>query len=216
MALRFATDNNAKSQALRKERFKARNHIQVKGNKVETIEYLRKMAELNLCNRCFQVYKECLEPKIQSTIQSLLLRPLGDWTETESEINQMIMKDKGIFKSSSIVYSLGNDYNANATMVDVEAFNEITHWKLNKKINYLRHNGILQDSSYQLLEKARKTRNRIHDPIGFSKQDYDLFHAAFIITHQIWIATIIDQKDTSIWFKTDAEKYAKQWLESQK
>jgi hypothetical protein len=209
-------ERTRKSQTLRKEKFKASNHIQVNGVRVETIEHLRKLAELNLCDSCFQKYKAFLEPTIQSTIQSLRLRPLGDWIETESEITQIVMKNKGVFKGKAIVLFLGNDENKITDMVDVKAFNQIKKWKFNEKINYLHATGVLQDSSYELLDKARETRNRLHDLIAFSEQDYALFHLAYIITNQIWTATMTDQKDISIWLKTNAEKNAKQWLESQK
>jgi hypothetical protein len=183
---------------------------------VETVEHLRKMVESNFCGTCFEKYKEFIEPTIQSTIVSLLSRPLADWIETESEITQIVMKNKGIFKGTAIVISLGKEENKSADMVDVKAFKEIKMWKFKRKIDYLHATGILQDSSYELLDKAREARNRLHDLIAFSEQDYALFHAAFIITNQIWNATMIDQKDISIWLKTDAEKNAKQWLESQK
>jgi hypothetical protein len=52
--------------------------------------------------------------------------------------------------------------------------------------------------------------------IAFTEQDYELFHLALIITNQIWNATMFEQKDISIRLKTDAEKYAKQWLEKLK
>lgn len=182
---------------------------------METVEHLRKMVELNFCDKCFQKYKEFIEPTIQSTIQALLLRPLNDWIETESEITQIVMKNKGVFKGTAIVLFLGKNENKFADMVDVKAFKEIKKWNFKRKIDYLHASDVLQDSSYELLNKARETRNRLHDLIVFTEEDYALFHLAFIITHQIWNATVIDKKDISNWLKTDAEKYAKQWLESQ-
>lgn len=189
----------------------------LRGVRVETIEHLRKLAELNLCDNCFQKYKAFLEPTIQSTIQSLLLRPLADWIETESEITQMVMKNKGIFKGEIIVISLGNEESEVADMVnDVKAFRKIKKWRIKDKIDYLHDTGILQDSSYELLDKAREARNRLHDLIAFSEQDYALFRLAYIITNQIWNATMTEQKEISIGLKTDAERKAKQWLEKLK
>lgn len=183
---------------------------------METVEHLRKLAEWNLCDRCFQKYKAFLEPTIQSKIQSLLLTPLADWTETESEITQMVMKNEGVFKTESIIISLGVDEKENIAVVDVKAFRKIEKWRFIDKIKYLHKNGILQNSSYQLLDKARKTRNKLHNLIAFTEQDYTLFRLTFIITNQIWKATIVNQKDISIWLKTDAEEKAKQWLEKLK
>ena len=180
---------------------------------MRTIEDLRKLAELNFCERCFQEYKAFIEPTIQSTIQSLLLVPLADWVQTESEITQIVMKHKGVFKGTAIVLTLGKDENASASMVDVASFKRIKRWTFKQKIDYLRSNGILQEFSYQLLDKARETRNRFHDLIAFSEQDYDLFHLAFIVTYQIWTATMLEQNEISIRLKSDAEENAKQWLQ---
>lgn len=183
---------------------------------METVEHLRKLVELNFCGTCFEKYKEFIEPTIQSTIQALVSRPLSDWIETESEITQMVMKNKGVFKSTAIVISLGKDESKFADMVDVKAFKAIKKWHFVEKIKYLHRTGVLQDSSYKLLDKARETRNRLHDLIAFTEQDYELFHLALMVTNQIWTAIMFEQKDISIRLKTDAEKYAKQWLESQK
>jgi hypothetical protein len=128
---------------------------------VETVEHLRKMVEWNFCDTCFEKYKEFIEPTIQSTIVSLLSRPLADWIETESEITQMVMKNKGVFKGTAIVISLGKEESNFDDMVDVKAFKEIKMWNIKRKIDYLHDAGVLQDSSYELLHKARETRNRL-------------------------------------------------------
>lgn len=163
------------------------------------------------------MYEQLLEPNIQSAILALRSVPLADWIQTELEITQIIMKNKGVFKGDIIVISLGKNENEAANLVDVKAFNEIKKWTFKRKIDYLHSTGVLQDSSYELLNKARETRNRLHDLIAFSEEDYALFRLTYIITNQIWHATMIErQKDISIRLKTDAEKYAKQWLENHK
>ena len=101
------------------------------------IEDLRKKAELNFCERCFQEYKAMIEP----TIQGLLLVPLADWRQIESEITQMVMKNEGIFKSKSIIISLGVDEKENSEVVDVQAFVKIKRWSFSHKIKYLHKNG---------------------------------------------------------------------------
>lgn len=123
------------------------------------------------------------------------------------------MKNEGVFKGKSVIISLGVDEKENDEVVDVRAFRKIKNWRFIDKIKYLQKNGILQDSSYQLLDKARETRNRLHDLFGFSEQDYALFRISYVITNQLWNATMIEQKDISIWLKAEAERIAKQWLE---
>jgi len=131
------------------------------------------------------MYKQLLEPNIQSAILSLRSVPLADWIQTELEITQIIMKNKGIFKGDIIVISLGKNEDENANLVDVKAFKEIKKWGFKRKIDYLHNTGVLQDSSYELLNKARETRNRFHDLIAFTEEDYILFRLTYIITNQI-------------------------------
>ena len=104
------------------------------------------------------------------------------------------MKNKGVFKGDIIVISLGKEDNEAAKMVDIKAFKEIKRWTFKRKIDYLHNTGILQDSSYTLLNKARETRNRLHDLIAFTEEDYTLFRLAYIITNQIWHATMFEQQ----------------------
>lgn len=173
------------------------------------------MVELNFCNVCFEKYKEMIEPNIQATILSLQMRPLTDWIEVESEITQIVMKQEGVFKGNIVVITLGKDEKTNTSMVDVEAFKKIKRWKIVNKINYLHKRGIIQDNTFQLLNKARETRNRLHDLICFSEEDYTLFHAALIVTNLIWSSTMFDQGEIGVQLKNNAEQLAKQWLEKQ-
>ena len=180
---------------------------------METVEHLRKLAELNFCHECFQKYQAFIEPTIQSTIQSLLTLPLADWVFTELDITNLVLKNKGVFKTEAIVIQLSTDEEKNSSLVDADAFRRIQKMPFKKKIDYLRKNGLLQEFSYELLDKARITRNRLHNLTAFSKEDYDLFHFARAVTYHIWTATTIENKDAANLLKTRAEKSAKQFLD---
>ena len=180
---------------------------------MKTIEDLRKIAELNLCESCFQKYKMLIEP----TIRDWLSKPLSDWSEVESYVTQIVMKINGIFKGKLIFISLDEGSNEKySDEVDVKAFKKIGRWSFKKKIDYLHDNGILKESSYRFLDTARKVRNKIHDPYApYSEQDRTLFHIANVITYQIWYATMIEVgEDTSNNLKSKAEKIAEQYLEN--
>lgn len=86
------------------------------------------------------------------------------------------------------------------------------------KIDYLHKNGILQDSSYRLLDKAREARNKIHaEPVlaELSEEDYILFSMASWITSQIWSAMRFDWEEGIITnIKSNTEKVAEQWLKT--
>ncbi len=180
---------------------------------MKTIEDLRKMAELNLCENCFQKYKMLIEP----TIRDLLSNPLSDWSEVESHITQIVMKTKGIFKGKLIFISLDKGSNEkHSDKVDVKGFEATKTRSFKWKIDYLQKNGILKVSSYRVLDTAREVRNKIHDPYApYSEHDRTLFHVANVITHQIWCATMIEMgEDTSNNLKSEAEKIAEQYLEN--
>jgi hypothetical protein len=174
---------------------------------MKTIEDLRKMAKLNLCESCFQKYKMLIEP----TIRDWLLKPLSDWREVESQITQIVMKTKGVFKGKIVFIHLDEDSNDEySDEVDVKAFHKIKKWSFKRKIDFLHENGILQDSSYKLLDKAREVRNRIHDEFAqFSEQDRTLFYIANIVIFQIWYATMYDLgEDMATNLKSNAERIA--------
>lgn len=67
------------------------------GVRMRTIKDLRKLAELNFCDRCFQEYKALIEP----TIEGWLLVPLADWRQIDSEITQMVMKNEKVFSKAN-------------------------------------------------------------------------------------------------------------------
>lgn len=67
-----------------------------------TIEYLRKGAELNLCETCFKKYKALIEP----SIKEWLFNPIDDWRKVESNITRMVMITKKVFKGKNELLSL--------------------------------------------------------------------------------------------------------------
>lgn len=154
---------------------------------------------------------------IEPSIKNWLSKPISDWREAESYITQMVMKTKGVFKGKTTIISFDESEEEKvADEVDVKAFKKIKYSSFKWKIVFLHKKGILGDSSYRLLDKAREVRNTIHDePIiaELSEQDYTLFYVASAISSQIWSATMIDwEEDISANLKSNAEKVAEQWL----
>jgi hypothetical protein len=178
-----------------------------------TVKYLRSLAELNLCEDCFQKYKALIEP----SIRGYLSQPLSDWRQVESQITQMVMKTKDVFKGDTWILSFDEGEEEKvAEYVDVKAFRKTEKMGFKDKIDYLHEKGILQHCSYKLLDKARKARNKIHDePIvaELSEEDYALFSISSWITSQLLSALRIDWgKDISANIRSNAEKVAEQWL----
>lgn len=61
---------------------------------MKTIENLRSFAKLNMSPSCFRHYEMFIEP----TIKYWLFNPIDDWRDVESNITQMVMITKEVFK----------------------------------------------------------------------------------------------------------------------
>ena len=163
-------------------------------------EKLKKMAELNFCETCYQKYVML----IHGQVEHLLSEPLFDWTQTEDNINKLWIKAKGYYKqrTDSTVFSPSKT-----------AFNRARGEKLWKKLDFLKREKIIGDSFYRFLEKVSDRRNKVHPPSKFSKQDYVLFREARGLTDTILMPIIFDLKDDR-WKRllTNVENHAKQVL----
>jgi hypothetical protein len=180
---------------------------------LSTIEYLRKNAELNLCYDCFKKYQAVIEPSI---IQ-YLAQPLDDFRQAESQITQIVMKSRGVFRGDIWVLSMSEgDEEKVEDDIDVKMFRDIVKWSFKRKIDYLHKKGILLDSSYFILDKARDARNKIHsDPIvaELSVEDYALFSMANGIASQIITALRFEKgEEVTSNLLSKTEKVAEQWL----
>jgi hypothetical protein len=180
-----------------------------------TIEVLRKNAELNFCPVCFEKYTALIEP----SIRLFLSQPLYDFRLAESEITQIVMKTQGIFKGSIIVISIDKDEEEKmADEVDVKAFRKVEKMPFAEKIKYLHETGVLQNSSYKILDKARMARNKIHtEPIinELSLDDYHLFSMARIIATNIWGAVMTERnKEVKDKILSNIEVSAELWLKN--
>ena len=156
---------------------------------------------------------------IEPSIKLYLSQPLSDFRQAESQITQIVMKTKGVFKGETWVLSFieGEEEEA-ADFIDVEAYKKNEKMSFKAKIDYLHKNGILQDSSYSILDKARDSRNKIHtEPIlaELSEEDYALFSMASWITSQIYTVIKFDLEEKIITnIKSNTEKVAEQWLKT--
>lgn len=148
--------------------------------KMATIKSLRKMAELNLCKDCYQKYLALIEP----TIKKLVSKPLSDWRALDDKVTEMVMKKRGLFKGNTKTISF-----------DEKTYRAVKRESIKKKIEYLYHEGVLDEYSFRLLDKARDIRNKIHDdPLDseFSEEDYALFSKASAITIWVWLKVMFD------------------------
>jgi hypothetical protein len=178
------------------------------------LDQLSQLAELNLCEKCFRVYKALIEP----SIKPMRFKPLDEWRWVESEVTQMVMKENGVVKGDVGIISIDEfvDKRTDEEMAkqfnfDPQAFRRIKRWGFKKKIDYLRSKGVLQNHSYTFLRRVSLIRNRIHELFTeFSESDLELFHYANVIASQISFNTLWHKDDEELISRTKAniEKFA--------
>jgi hypothetical protein len=163
-------------------------------------EKLKKLAELNFCEDCYSKYLAL----IHGEIEYLLSEPISDWRQTEENINILWIKAKGLYDVvNSTIFSPHED-----------SFQKAREEKLWKKLKFLRKNEIINDFTYKFLDEVSKRRSKIHPPLKFSKQDYNLFREAKTLTDTMLMPIMFDLKDDR-WknLLANVEKRAKQLLE---
>jgi len=185
------------------------------------VDDLRKMAELNLCKKCYQAYIHLLEPSIAVEIKSLRFSPLSDLRATESNITFMVMKHKGVFKGGNVFIDIPEEsYDMVSNEVDIGAYRRIKRRKFKHKIDYLHKQGILGENTHKLLEKIRLIRNpTIHDAYqDFTEQDLALFRWSYHITSQLFLSMRFGSPEELVGnIRVNAEKQSEKllsWIES--
>ena len=163
-----------------------------------SLKDLRSLAELNLGEDCYKTYLAIIEPNIKS----MVLNTLEDWRMTESNVTQMVMKSRGVYKGEYVFIQLGDDASEKfPEEVDADLFNEIKMWGFKRKISYLKKEGIIPTSVYAFLANTAEIRNRLHNPsIGpmFSEEDLLIFQYANSLTDQVHLVYMGRIGDSSI------------------
>lgn len=112
--------------------YACRNNIMSLNNNADmSVKRLRKIAEMNLCAKCYITYREIIEP----TVKIFVAEPLGAWGRMEHDVTQMVRKFEGVFKvealTDTILVSIDDDEKLPEELsgkVDVEAFRRIGRW----------------------------------------------------------------------------------------
>src|SRR3989442_5116249 len=129
-----------------------------------TIERLREFVKLNLCDECYPKYLGLIEP----SVRQLALDQFYYWRTAESIVTQMVMREKGAYKTNTIVLSINEKPGDWESLVDIRKFRQVSRMKFWEKNEFLRDEKILPESCFQLLKLASNVRNNIHvDPAVF-------------------------------------------------
>jgi len=182
---------------------------------MRTLEQLRKDAELNLCDRCYQVYLAMIEPSIKVLMESRL----SDWRFTETDITQMVLFYRGAFKTDTWAEVTRDEEwgDVHYELMDKEIFDKTKKMFYGQKIAYLRDAKKIPESCYQLFKEAGKRRNMFHEsPLiyNFPEEDLNLFHLCFSIsTTLVHLLKSSLPEETQESYIKSCETAAQRWLE---
>src|SRR5438128_10759145 len=90
---------------------------------------LRKFAELNLCKECYPKYLALIE----RNVEAMLLDSFHDWRSAESIVTQMVMRQKGMFKTGSTIIYLSENDSPSEELVDVTEYKKVKFWDFKDK-----------------------------------------------------------------------------------
>lgn len=118
-----------------------------------SIEYLKKIAEMNLCQDCFWKYKAIIEP----SIKAYLSQPLSDFRQSEAQITQIVMKIQGVFKGKTWILSFrkGEEEKV-AEYIDLKAFRKIENTLL-----YIQLEEALFQGVVDYISRVAKTEKEV-------------------------------------------------------
>lgn len=182
-----------------------------------SVRRLRRIAELNLCKKCYIKYMQVIEP----TVKIFVAEPLRVSGRMEHSVTQMVRKIEGVFKvkalTDTILISIGDDEKLPEDMsekIDLEVFRKIGKWGFERKIKCLRKHGILGVHSYALVDRARRIRNKLHHyDYKFTEQELTLFsHAAAMVSRLHWAVMYPFREDTLEATKHHTENIAEKLL----
>ncbi len=173
-----------------------------------SLDYLRELAEKNLCDQCFQKYKQIIEP----TLEQWRSNPLYLWNHSEMQIQIMVMKLEGVYRTESIFWELDEE-DEKSGEVDVESFRRIQRWSMKRKLDCLKEHGVLGQKTYELLNIARKRRNKLHDVFsGISEDDYGLFNKISQVVTTLFIGNLYPPPIVNLDLISTSERIAEKLL----
>lgn len=130
---------------------------------------IRLELEEELCAKCYREYLKIIEPRIKSLIENYF----RDWQYIESIVTLLAMNAAGIFKHKmgyrDVEKESAEDFGDD--LLDPIIYEKIKSMSFKQKIDYLHMKGVIGDSLYKVLNRFRRTRNRIHQYSGVISEE---------------------------------------------
>ena len=124
-----------------------------------TLDQLRKLAELNMDKKHYDIYCHMIEPNIKSMLKDYL----KGWQDLETLVTRIVLRVKGAYKGiTELIISDGDDPRKYGKYLEILVYKQVKKMKFGQKITFLHEKGVIGDSMYKLLDFLRKRRNKIH------------------------------------------------------
>lgn len=141
-----------------------------------TLEQLRRLAQLNMDKKHYDVYLDLIEPNIKSMLKDYL----KGWQDLETLVTRTVLRVKGAYKNKmEIILSDYDDPSKYEDYIEISVYKQVKKMKFAIKIKFLHEKKIIGDSTYQLLDFLRERRNKIHSTEhAFSEIEREAFSIA--------------------------------------
>jgi len=171
-----------------------------------SISQLRKLAELNMDPKSFKVYLQLIEPGIKQITKNYF----KGWQNIERNVNFLVMRHLGIFKTSYCIELTQNDDKEKyRELVDIDEYKKWKKKRFIDKIKYLRNNDVISKSVFEVLDILRKKRNSIHEAdVYFDEKTLYEFEMAYSTIFYLHSALENKDKQNTKLIKKYAEQSA--------
>jgi hypothetical protein len=124
------------------------------------------IAKLNLCEKCYPVYKGMIEPSIRAMTEQFF----HDWSSVEALVFGMVLKHGGAIKKQTEFFLQIEDKDLDkfADHIDIEKYKELKHeyGHFKDQLKYLVDNEVIGPKLRDYVTLVAKRRHKIHSYKG--------------------------------------------------
>lgn len=97
-----------------------------------TLDQLRRLVELNMDKKHYEVYLQLIEPNIKSILKDYL----KGWQDLETLVTRITLRAKGAYKNNTeVILSDNDDTSKYSDYLEASIYNQVKIMKFKKKLN---------------------------------------------------------------------------------
>lgn len=126
---------------------------------MHTLDELKLIAEMNLCDNCRKLYAALIEP----TVKAMVSEFFHDWQGVEANVRFILAYNSGAFKKRPYPFDIGKEESLEpfAADIDLEVYNGIRELKFSEMVYELQLRGIIKENLHGLLMEIARRRNKL-------------------------------------------------------